>query len=61
VQKETILARFAEHVYQSKFYAMPSIAFYEPPLAGEDAERQIGFIVHTVEWVIDQFDAAFFQ
>lgn len=61
MEKETILARFAKDEYQSNFSARPSIAFNEPPSAGEDVQNQISFIEHAVTWIVDEFERAFFK
>lgn len=61
VQKETVLARFAEGEYQSNFRAMPSVAFNDPPSAGEDVYYKLGFMEHTVVGIVDDFETAFFK
>ncbi|NQW24077.1 MAG: hypothetical protein HQ475_11585 [SAR202 cluster bacterium] len=61
VQKETILASFADSEYQSEFRAMASIAFNDPPLAGKDAYLTLHFIEYVVSTLVDDFERAFFQ
>jgi hypothetical protein len=61
VSQGTVLVRFPPGQYQSQLHAMPSIAFSEPPSQGEDVQYKLRFMELTVNAIVDELDAAFFQ
>ena len=60
VEKETILAKFPEGEYQSRFQAVPSIAFSDPPSADEDVHHTLYYMHLLVDKITNDFEAAFF-
>ena len=60
VHKDTVLARFPPGQHQAEFSSMPSVAFYEPPAAGEDVYRFLRLTERVVIGLVDEFEAAFF-
>lgn len=60
VHKDTVLVRFPAGQEQSQLHAMPSVAFNEPPAAGEEVHRTLYFMHHVVGLIVDDFEARFF-
>ncbi len=60
VHKDTVLVRFPAGQEQSHLSAMPSVAFDEPPAAGEEVHRALHFMHHIVQMMVDDFEARFF-
>jgi hypothetical protein len=60
VYKDTILVRFPPTQQQSQLNAMPSVAFDEPPAAGEDVKHFLSLVEYVVASLVDEFEAAFF-
>jgi hypothetical protein len=60
VHKGTVLVRFPPAHHQAQLQAMPSVAFDEPPAAGEDVYHFLCLTEFVVASLVDEFEAAFF-
>jgi hypothetical protein len=60
VYENTVLVRFPAGHHQAQLQAMPSVAFDEPPAAGEDVYHFLHFTRFVVTSLVDEFQPAFF-